>query len=78
MFATPYASITMLDNQRLWVKAMCSSDGTKFSEVPRDTSVSAHMLLSEKREVLIVEDILEDTRFAPNWSWGGGGGEGAL
>jgi hypothetical protein len=31
--------------------------------MPRENSVTAHMLLSEKREVLVVEDMLEDTRY---------------
>ena len=62
MFAVPYAAITMIDNQRLWVKAVYTADGKRISEVPRDSSVSAHMLLNEKKEVLIVEDILEDAR----------------
>ena len=62
MFAVPYTAITLIDRQRLWVKAMHCADGKHYKEVPRDTSVSAHMLLNEKKEVLVVEVILEDTR----------------
>lgn len=57
----PTASIAIIDRQRVWMKAI-HSRSHKLWEEPRETSFVAYMLLSDKREVLVVEDTKEDAR----------------
>lgn len=66
IFNVPLASIGILDGKRIWVKALyhagLPADARRVKELPRHKSFMAHMLLSEKQEVMVVEDALEDSR----------------
>jgi GAF domain-containing protein len=59
---TPAALITLVDEDRQWVKA---ADGVPRSELPREISFCAHQI-SDPDEMLIVEDAREDPRFENN------------
>lgn len=66
IFNVPMASIVILDRKRVWLKAAYNTarqaGSKKVLQVPREFSFTAHMLLSEKHEVMVVEDALEDGR----------------
>lgn len=55
------AIISLVDSDRLWIK---SSFGFDLQQVPRDTSLCGHTILSD--DLLIVEDALLDDRFFDN------------
>ena len=55
------ALVTLIDSERQWFK---SKVGTDISETPRDMSLCAHAILS--RDLLVVPDLREDSRFSDN------------
>src|SRR5688500_1592496 len=55
----PMALVSFLDAQRLWVKSRVGCD---LKELPRQESICSYVLKSG--EVLVVENTLEDPRFA--------------
>lgn len=58
---TPIASMTLIDTDRQWSKAML---GMRKRELPRDQSFCAWAILSD--QVMIVEDARQDLRFSSN------------
>jgi diguanylate cyclase (GGDEF)-like protein len=61
VFDAPIAVLTLVDRERVWNK---SAYGTDVVEIPRNLSFCAHAIVA--RELLVVEDALEDPRFANN------------
>ena len=59
---TPIALVAMLDAERQWYKA---SVGTALRETPINVSFCAHAINAPER-LLVVEDALQDPRFADN------------
>ena len=59
--ATPMALVSLVDADRQWFKARV---GLPASETPRDLSFCAHAVASN--EPLVVDDTLQDIRFASN------------
>lgn len=57
----PIALVTLIDRERQWYK---SHHGFDFSETSRDVGFCSHAILGE--EPLIVNDALQDDRFADN------------
>ncbi|MGD9980044.1 MAG: MBL fold metallo-hydrolase [Hyphomonadaceae bacterium] len=60
-FDAPIALVTLIDRDRQWYKAHYGFD---FSETSRDMGFCSHAILD--REPLVVNDALEDDRFADN------------
>jgi GAF domain-containing protein len=60
-FAVPISTITLVDKDREWFKSM---QGLENREGPRDISFCGHALMSQI--VMIINDTLEDERFADN------------
>lgn len=58
-FGVPIASLNFIDRERLWVKSV---QGVPISEVPRQVSFCQYTILED--ELLVVEDALQDARFA--------------
>jgi hypothetical protein len=65
-FGTPVALVTLVDAQRQWWKAASGlpEDLARAREAPRDTSLCGHVAAGD--ELLVVEDVLRDKRFANN------------
>lgn len=59
VLAVPIATVTLVDRDRQWFKAR---RGIEPSETPRATSFCTHTI--QQREPLIIEDALDDPRFA--------------
>ena len=59
VIAVPIATVTLVDRDRQWFKARRGIDET---ETPRDVSFCTHTI--QQREPLIIEDALDDPRFA--------------
>lgn len=57
----PIAYVAFLDGQRQWFKSIC---GFSLSEIPRQTSLCSHTILST--DAIICPDTLEEPRFADN------------
>ncbi|WP_414674924.1 GAF domain-containing protein [Massilia sp. CFBP9012] len=60
-FDMPIVLVTLVDAERQWFKARV---GTQVCETGRDVSFCSHAILSD--EIMLVEDALQDPRFADN------------
>ncbi len=60
-FGVPIAAITFVDRDRLWVKAI---HGAELTQLDRDLGFCSHTVCN--REVNVVENALDDARFAAN------------
>jgi GAF domain-containing protein len=60
-FDMPIVLVTLLDAERQWFKARV---GTQVCETGRDVSFCSHAILHD--EIMVVEDALQDPRFADN------------
>ena len=61
LFSVPIALVSLVDENRQWFK---SRQGLDATETPRDISFCGHAIIN--KEPLIVNDALEDPRFADN------------
>lgn len=61
IFSVPISTITLVDKDREWFK---SAQGLDLNEGARDVSFCGHALVSEV--IMIIEDTLNDPRFADN------------
>ena len=62
LFAVPTAFVSLVDDRRVWVK---SRRGLEQAEMPRETSLCAHAILSPDK-TLVVADATQDERFHDN------------
>ncbi len=58
---TPISTVTLIDRERQWHKAMI---GLTDTEAPRDIAFCAHTIMNS--ELMVVADTLSDPRFAEN------------
>ncbi|MDI1352433.1 MAG: sensor domain-containing diguanylate cyclase, partial [bacterium] len=61
LFHVPIASISFIDNQREWYK---SKFGLYLKETPRNLSFGGYAIL--EKDIMIVKDVLHDSRFRDN------------
>ena len=59
LFDTPFAFVTLVDNERVWVK---SAAGMNVQESPRDLSFCGHAILGS--DIFIIPDTTRDERFS--------------
>jgi diguanylate cyclase (GGDEF)-like protein/PAS domain S-box-containing protein len=57
----PMAAITLIDERRQWFKSSFGWQPAEIAEIPRDTSLCAHIL--QAAEPIVVPDIRKDERF---------------
>jgi GAF domain-containing protein len=65
-FGTPVALVSLVDECRQWWKASTGLPESldREREAPRETSICGHVVAAN--EVLVIEDVLRDKRFANN------------
>ncbi len=63
LFGVPIGLVTIVDAERQWFK---SHHGTEMQETRTDTSFCAHAIAEREKPYLLIEDMLEDARFATN------------
>ena len=63
MLGTPIALISLVDEDRQWFK---SRVGLDVAETPRDVSFCAHAIIGSPTEPFVIDDALQDARFATN------------
>ncbi|RZV52437.1 MAG: GAF domain-containing protein [Pseudomonadales bacterium] len=61
IFDVPISGLSFVDKDRHWLKSVQGSD---VVELPREFSFCAHAILGD--DVLVIEDILADPKFADN------------
>ena len=61
IFKVPRADIAIIDGHQIWMKA-AHGPQAKGPALSRESSLVSYMLLSEKKEVMVVEDTAEDGR----------------
>ncbi len=61
VFGVSIALVSLIDEKRQWIK---SKAGIEDCEIPRDVSFCGHAILGS--DIFVIEDALEDDRFADN------------
>lgn len=62
LFNTPIALVALMDKDRLWFK---SRQGVELEQLDREIAFCAHAIINPD-ELLVIEDLLKDPRFAEN------------
>ncbi len=62
LFNTPIALVALMDKDRLWFK---SRQGVELEQLDREIAFCAYAIINPD-ELLVIEDLLEDPRFAEN------------
>lgn len=64
VFNVPIAAVSLVDSERQWFKAV---EGLgEVCQTDRDVSFCGHTILPATPQIMVIEDVLEDVRFAGN------------